>query len=164
MDIYSNKGKVAADIAAEEIAKINSYFRDIQLVPFQDEYPVRYDGVAIKDGFIKAAYEIRTRNAPIEDGNLIYKGGQGKYDTLLITKEKIDECVRISKEQYLEFWLFVKFLNCTLYWPISDHYGRMINEFDTVTKKTRKSVNGGTAERENYLVPFAQAITIFQHD
>jgi len=160
VDIYSPRGKQAAKLAATEVSRINKAYNDIQLYPFEDAYPVRYDGVVIKDGYLKAAYEIRTRNAPVKDGKLIYKNGQGEYDTLLITKDKIDECVRISKDQFLEFWLFMKFLNCTLYWRISDHYGRMI-DYDIVIKKTRKSINGGTAKRENYLIPFNESIKLF---
>ena len=159
MDIYSPRGKQAANLAASEVHRINEKY-PITLVPFLDAYPVRYDGYVIKDGYIRAAYEIRTRNAPVIDGHLIYKG-EHKFDTLLITKDKIDECVRMCSEQKISFYLIMKFLNCTLLWKVSDESGAFLFPMETQIKKTRKSINGGTAKRENYLIPFAKAITLF---
>ena len=155
MDIYSKRGQAAATLAQDEIDRINNE-QDFTLLPFSDEFPAPFDGLVEKEGKVVAAYEIRTRNAKIIDDHLIYRVGN-KYPELIITKSKIDKCVEITKAMYVPFCLIIKFTNTTLIWWLTNNQGKLLIEMDTVTKKTRRSINGGTATRENYLIPFKLA-------
>lgn len=152
MDIYSSRGKIAAKLAQDEVDRINKD-HNFNLLPFMDNYPSPFDGVIEQKGKIIAAYEIRTRNADVVKDHLIYAMGK-KYPELLITKSKIDKCVELTKANYLPFCLIIRFNNVTLRWWITDSKGKVLIKMNTVTKKTRKSINGGTATRENYLIPF----------
>ena len=155
MDIYSPRGKRAVEIARERLRLVAANL-GVDFVPFQDKFPCPYDGVLIKDGFVKAAYEVRTRNAKIEDGQLIYRGRP--YDSIIITASKLDTCVKVAASSYLPFYLIMVFTNETLMWEVSDHYGRgQLGELDKRETKTRKNINGGVAKRENYFIPLSKS-------
>lgn len=157
MDILKRRGQVVAKLASQEISRINSSYPELNFIPFRDEYEVTYDGFVTHHGYLRAAYEIKTRKAPVENGQIIIWDGQNKYDDLLISKSKIDKCINLSSQQFLEFWLIIKFKNTTLLWQISSRHGGLLIDMKVEKKETKKTINGGLVLRENYLIPLSKA-------
>ncbi len=158
MDIYSPRGRRAVEIARERLKSIEKE-RSVSFTPFSDDHPSPFDGVIIKDGWVKAAYEVRTRNAKIEENQLMYWGKP--FETILITAEKIDTCVKIAASLYLPFHLIIVFTNTTLLWEVSDCNGKWkLGEVEKKKTKTQKTINGGKAVRENYFIPIEKSIVL----
>lgn len=157
MDIYSPRGRYAALIAKEEIDLLNKKYKGkSEFLLFPDDVPAPFDGVIKKKGRLRMAFEIRTRNCDIVDNKINYHG-KAKYSTLLITKNKIDTCVELTKQICLPFCLIIRFNNKTLLWNISDNKGKWLLEAECRKKKTRKTINGGTANRLNYFFKLTDA-------
>lgn len=157
MDIYSPRGAMAAKIAAEAIDSLNEKYKGkSEFLLFSDDVAAPFDGVIKKEGRLSVAFEVRTRNCNVIDGKIDYHGAK-KYDTLLITKNKIDTCVDLAKQLHLPFCLIIVFKNTTLLWNISDKRGKWLIEEPEVAKmRTQKSINGGRAQRENYLIKLTE--------
>jgi hypothetical protein len=158
MDLYSPRGQVAGELAREELDRINSQY-DFNLIPLVDNFPSAFDGLVEKDGHIVATYEVRTRNATVIGDQINFKFNN-KYKELVVTKSKIDKCVRISSEMYLPFCLIIKFKNRTLQWWISDSFGKHLFDMKTIVSENQKTINGGLAIRENYLIPVTKGKVI----
>jgi len=160
MDIYSRRGQIAAKIAADTVKDLNQKYKGkAEFLLFSDDVPAPFDGMIKKEGRLRVAFEIRTRNCEILNGKIDYHG-KAKYNTLLITKKKIDTCVDITKQLHLSFCLVIKFKNKVLNWNISDEKGKWLIKPEVKKTETRKTINGGKAVRENYFLKLTDAYEI----
>jgi hypothetical protein len=160
MDIYSRRGEMAARIAKEAIDELNKKHKGkAEFLLFSDDVAAPFDGVIKKEGRLSVAFEIRTRNHDVKNGKIQYRGYK-EYDTLLITKNKLDTCVDLSKQLYLPFCLIIRFNNVILSWNISDRHGKWLIDPEVAKTATSKTINGGRAKRENYFIKLSDSHAI----
>lgn len=159
LGIFSSKGQEHLRKGSEaEKAVAKEY--GITLLQFQESRTSRIDGVMVNDeGQVVGIYETKSRT-----GNLNYKGQdplfefRGKdYDSMLITADKIDTMKMLSKSMQVSAYLICTYSNNQIgVFKVTNPSGSVALEGVEKKKvRTRATVNGGTANRENYFIPLS---------
>lgn len=113
----------------------------------------RSDILIAKDGTLCGVAEIRSRISAGKNALTIeYLRRNGGY---LITNEKIAHGLQMSELLRVPFFVIVSLMveDKVLIWKISDSGGKPLERLQVNTTKTRKTVNGGIAYRENAFLP-----------
>lgn len=107
--------------------------------------------------------EIRSRlHAGTVPVTLEYLKNNGGY---LITMRKVQDGINLSKLMQVPYYVLVYLIHedRILVWKISDSGGNPLERISTRTTQTRKTVNGGTAVRENaYLSVDSPNLTVYE--
>jgi len=142
--IYNSK------VAVSKIQKKTNY----DFVWFSDELPSIADGIILKNNVAVALYEVKSRNISSEE---LFGNFNGEW---LISYDKIHELYNITKHLRVSF---VGILYCikddvSLAATFWDGSGAMKIKWRVEQTKTRKTVNGGEAERPNAFFDMTRAI------
>jgi len=157
LGIFSSKGQEHLRKSSEaEKAVAREY--GLTLLQFQESRTSRIDGVIVNtEGLVIGIYETKSRT-----GNLEYRGQdpvfsfRGKdYDSMLVTKDKIDVMGQMSKNLQVSSYLICSYSNNQVgVFKVTNPSGTL--DLKGVTRKvtkTKETVVGGTAMRENYFIP-----------
>ena len=157
MDAYTTRGKVAREYEDEAIEELEKAFENT-FARFPNEKPMDFDGFIIEDSEIRAMYEARSRDAGFIEGQLEYKSK--KYDTVMVTHDKILRCQKYSKKFGIPFLFLVIFVQTrnVICFQITDERGDELIDYEVKETKSQKTINGGVAFRKNAFLPLSEAI------
>jgi hypothetical protein len=84
------------------------------------------------------------------------------YGSWLVTNEKIMHGRYLSEMLRVGFFGFLYLIpdNNIFMWHITDSNGKFKFDFESKITKTQKTINGGTAMRENSFLPISESILI----
>ena len=108
------------------------------------------DGFLVKNKEVIALFESKCRNLSLAKLT--------EYGTWLITHEKIKKCKLLSEYIRIPFIGFLYLLDDDkiMFWQITDNKGNYLFEFKNEITSTRKTINGGTAMRDNAFLPISE--------
>lgn len=159
LGIFSSQGQEHLRKGSEAEQAVAKYY-GLTLLQFQESRTSQIDGVMVNaEGQVVGIYETKSRT-----GNLEYRGQdpvfvfRGKdYDSMLITKDKIDTMMMMSKALKVSSYLICSYSNNQIgVFKVTNPSGTMALAGVTSKKtKTRATVVGGKAERENYFIPLS---------
>lgn len=157
MDAYTQRGKKAREFEDEALKMLEEKFNN-QFVRWPNYQAADFDGFIVEGDEVKAIYEFRSRDAGFVDGKIEYK--DKKYETIMLTQDKIDRCRKFSKEWRLQF-LFIFYclktrsVHCI---PITDNRGEYLFPYKVKETRTQKTINGGWAVRKNAFLPLDKSV------
>ena len=159
LGIFSSQGQEHLRKGSEAEKAVAEYY-GLTLLQFQESRTSQIDGVMVNgDAQVVGIYETKSRT-----GNLEYRGQdpvfvfRGKdYDSMLITKDKIDAMMAMSKALKVSSYLICSYSNDQIgVFKVTNPSGTMALAGVTSKKtKTRATVVGGKAERDNYFIPLS---------
>ena len=117
----------------------------------------RMDKLFIRDGRVVCIAEIKHREMSLSD---LYQFG-----TYLISYDKIDRGVALSRILHVPFFLFVYLIHSDdiALFKISDETGKEVCNYTVEKTETKRNCNGGMAIRENAYIAF-DGMTIIKGD
>lgn len=120
-------------------------FPAFEFVETPKERPADVDGLVLHKGTLVSCVEVKCRNMTMD--TLVNEFGK-KW---LVTADKIDRCVNVAKSLGIDFRGFLylvpeKILMIVPIWSYKDGYTCRV---DREVTETQRTVNGGTAIREN---------------
>lgn len=155
MDVNSQKGREAIRRVKKAISKIE--YLGAHPVWFPDHCLTEYDGYFVKDGIILGLFEAKTRNAAIQDGKILYGGKL--YDEYMITMNKVVSGVNIAKSNKIDAYIIVNFEinNVVAVFKTFEYATGEIMSYRSANTWTQRSINGGSANRENAFIDMSFA-------
>jgi hypothetical protein len=152
LDINSEKGRETV----RQESKMLKYIEDCWGVTIigtkkeSDDADAVCDGFLVKNKEIVGLFESKCRKLSLEKLN--------EYGTWLITHEKIKKCKLLSEYLRVPFLGFLYLLDDDkiMHWQITDKKGNYLFEFKHEVTPTRKTINGGTAMRDNAFLPVSE--------
>jgi hypothetical protein len=147
LDVNTPRGQKTI-IQEQRAAKIFcNHFSGIEYVntPKKGSSPV--DALLVNEGNLVGVVETKCRD--LTRSQLANYG-----DTWLVTWEKIQKAQNISKSLEVPLWGFLYLVpeDMLILVDIADADGEFLRPMDVRTTKTQKTVNGGTAIRENVYI------------
>lgn len=117
------------------------------------------DGFIVKDGMIRGIFEFKLRRASylgsvVENPNAaLYKSIT--YDTIMISKNKVDTGQKLSKMFNVPFILIYAFSenNKVGYIPITDRKGNLTTEYKVKESYMPGTINGYSVKSKNCYIP-----------
>lgn len=144
----------ATTLAYQMIEKEFGY----KCIPIRGLYS-EVDGFVLENNEFKYVYEIKVRD-------LNYDHLQERFNNeVLISKSKIDAGVMLSRICKIPFYIFVFCLkdNTLLLKRITDGKGQVDAVIRYDVTKTKKTIEGGEAERENGFVQMTSCVILQHH-
>ena len=152
----TNAGKEHLRRASEAEKAVASHF-GMDLVPFPESRTSRVDGVLVSDGVVVGVYETKSRTGDLkfEAEKPVFTFREKDYDSMLVASHKIDTMAEISKLLQVASFLVTTYSNGYIgIIKVSDQKGTIcIKGMKRKVVRTRATVVGGTANRENCFIP-----------
>lgn len=155
----TNLGKKHLRLAAKA-EKIVGLEYGVTIAPFPETRLSKVDGMFINEsGQAVGVFETKSR-----EGDLKFEGQEAMftfrnkdYDSMLITAAKIDSMIEISKLLQVASFLIVTYSNNYIgLFNLTDYKGTtLIKGIERKVVKTRATVVGGTANRNNCFIPLS---------
>jgi hypothetical protein len=107
-----------------------------------------FDGFLEYQGVLKCGFEIKSRNDTLER---LYQ-----YGTLIVSYDKIEQSREVCRALNMPFIVILYSIpdHAIRYWKVSDHRGKLYHPYQTETKWTQATCNGGKKSDKVYLLPF----------
>lgn len=153
LDVQSKRGQSSLEFERKAIEKFSLAHSDFRFIETPKDRPALVDGVMMRGGVLSAVVEVKVRNVSRRQMRVQFK------DEWLVTADKIDG------GRALGLMLSVPFVGMLYLIPdevlmvlkITDDQGEWMFPFDRRKTITRKTINGGEAERVNAFLPLATA-------
>ena len=154
----TNAGKEHLRRASEAEKAVAAHF-GMELVPFPESRTSRVDGVIVSDGAVVAVYEVKSRTGDLrfEAEKPVFKFREKTYDSMLVASHKIDTMAEISKLLQVASFLITTYSNGYIgIIKVANQKGSICVEgMERKVVRTRATVVGGTANRENCFIPLS---------
>jgi hypothetical protein len=152
LDINSEKGRKTVEQENKMLRFIEKCWGVTAVVTKKkdDHADAVCDGFLIKDGEVIALFEDKCRKMTMEQLK--------KYNSWLITHEKIKKCRLLSEYLRIPFIGFLYLLDddIIMHWNITDSDGRYLFEFTHEETSTRRTINDDTQTiRDNAYLPLS---------
>ena len=156
MDILTAKGQQTRVQEERAIALFRETFPAFDFIQTPKDRPADIDGVIVTDGRLVSCAEVKCRNLTMD--TLIKEFGK----TWLVTADKIDRCVSVSKSLGVDFrgFLYLVPEKTLLIVPIWSYENGYVCRIDRDVTETQRTVNGGTIFRENAYIHLENVTTI----
>ena len=152
----TNAGKKHLRKASEAEKVVADHF-GMELIPFPESRTSRVDGVIVSNGAVVAVYETKSRegNLLFEAEKPVFEFREKTYDSMLVASHKVDTMAEISKLLQVASFLVTTYSNGYIgIIKVSDQKGTIcIKGMERKVVRTRATVVGGTANRENCFIP-----------
>ena len=155
----TNLGKKHLRLAAAAEKVVGKEY-GVTIAPFPESRLSKVDGVFLNgDGQAVGIFETKSRvgDLKFEGQDPMFTFRDKDYDSMLITAAKIDAMAEISKLLQVASFLIVTYSNEYIgVFQITDYKGTIqIEGIDRKVVKTRATVVGGVANRENCFIPLS---------
>ena len=158
LGILTAKGQETIEPTDRALEFISDKFL-ISYFKFPEKNPTIIDGFFIKNNICNSSYEIKLRDGYVEKEKFVYHNN--KYDTTIITKEKIINGLKISNTLQIPFMLINVYDNFIYIWHIDD---ALVSKCQVKKTYTKSTINGGGEERENMFIPLNLAYKKLEYD
>lgn len=157
LDVNTRKGRLAEQMIRQKLMTIQDK-HTFAWFPNSNYFPI--DGFLIKENSVIAIFEGKFRQAALQDGKLLYLNRL--YDDYLITAQKIDDGVAMAKKMCIDYYLLIALSDSPeiLSFKIYDYQTNTIITHIRKNTRTQKTVNGGSAIRENAYIKISEAKVI----
>ena len=157
MDIFTPKGQASLEQENIVMDLFHSRYPQFKYCPTDKDSPARIDGVIIKDNTVYAVVETKSRPSLTYD-HLVNKFG----NKILITAQKIEDGVIAAQLLHVPFVIFMylvpdQILLILKIWTPKDGF---IVPMECKVTETKRTVNGGVANRLNAFIPMDTATMI----
>lgn len=158
MDILTAKGKVTRLQEREAITLFEENFMGYTFVETPKDRPADIDGLIMHKNNLISCVEVKCRNMTMD--MLVNQYGR-KW---LVTADKIDRCVNVSKSLGVDFrgFLYLVPEKTLLIVPIWSYEYGYVCQIDREMTETQATVNGGTAIRENAYIHVENVTSVRQ--
>lgn len=152
LDVLTPLGN-EADALGQAMGRVLAQHMGVEWVKCGKGNVARVDGQMVQNGQLRRVVECKVRN---DSRSLIEQWG-GSY---LITADKLDDGALASRLLHVPFTLcaYLKPDQTAYWWRLTDEDGEWAFPFERAVTRTRRTVNGGVADRENAFLPMT-AIT-----
>ena len=146
MDILSPKGIESLKQEREIIEYVSKKWK-VSFIETNKDLPACCDGIIVQKKHIVGVYEVKCRNLNLEELE--------NFGSWLVTYEKIEKCITISKLLCVPFigFLYLIKSNLCMYWKITDNNGNYLFDFSVENSLTQETINGGEIIRKNAYLP-----------
>ena len=153
MDVMTKRGQSSLEYERRAIEKFSLAHPDQRFIETPKRRPAEVDGVFMRQGELSAVAEVKTRNLTREKLRTRYN------DEWLVTADKVDAGRTVSRLLRVPFvgLLYLIPDDLLLVLTITDSTGRWAFEFERRKTITKRTINGGEAERLNAFLPLATA-------
>ena len=153
MDIETKRGRSSLEYERIAIEKFSLAYPDQRFIDTPKHRPAAVDGVFMKQGALSAVTEIKTRILTREKLRNEFE------DKWLITADKVDAGRTLSRLLRIPFvgLLYLIPDETLLVLRVTDSTGQWSFEFERRKTITKRTINGGEAERLNAFLPLATA-------
>jgi len=153
LDINTPKGQESLQYETIMLDRIKRK-RKIEIFETDKKSDAKCDGIIVKNNNIVGIFESKCRNMTKEELSM--------YGSWLVTNEKIMHGRYLSEMLRVGFFGFLYLIpdNNIFMWHITDSNGKFKFDFESKITKTQKTINGGTAMRENSFLPISESILI----
>lgn len=150
LDVNTDKGKESVLLENKMLLNIEKCWKYSVLTTNKEDSAV-CDGFLIRKKEFKALFESKCRNMSLNKLE--------EYGSWLITHEKLEKCRTLSEYLKIPFIGFLYLINddITLYWKITDSNGNYLFDYTVANTHTQKTINGGSAYRDNAYLPLKYA-------
>lgn len=151
LDILTPKGQ---ESLAQERKMLDAVSRayGFTVIETDKNSPCEVDGFLVRDNVIEGVFESKCRKLTIEQLRKF-------NNTWLVTFDKVLAGLQMSKQLYVPYYGLVYLLDepCGLMIQLSDAMGSPIVKMEVAQTTTRRSINGGLAQRANAYVDMSTA-------
>lgn len=153
MDILTSKGQKSLAFEREAIATFCLANPEYRFIETPKDKPAKVDGVFMKGGALNAVVEVKARKLSRE----VLRDALG--DTWLVTFDKLKDGRMASELLGVPFvgLLYLLPERMLLALQITNDAGEWTLEFETRDTVTKRTINGGSVERENAFLPLEKA-------
>lgn len=156
MDILTPKGQQTRRQEERALTLFRETFPGFEFIETPKDTPADIDGIIASNGRMISCVEVKCRNMTMD--TLVKEFGK-KW---LVTADKIDRCINISKSLGIDFrgFLYLVPERILLIVPIWSYETGYTCRIDRETTSTQATVNGGTALRENAYIHLEKVTAI----
>lgn len=142
----------------EAIVLFEESFPGYKFIETPKDLPADIDGLVIHKDKLVSCVEVKCRNMTMDT----FANQYGKQ--WLVTADKIDRCVSVSKSLGIDFrgFLYLVPEKTLLIVPIWSYEKGYVCQIDRQMSETQATVNGGTAMRENAYIHVENVTAIRQ--
>ena len=159
LGVKTEKGRAAEENVRKAVLRLQRPPFVFAWYPQDNYFPV--DGFIVEGNDIAALFECKIREAELDDRSISFRGK--KYDSLILSEDKILKGSEMAKQMRLDFYLIAYFSlsDAFLIFKLYDADSDAIMQYQANKTWTQENVNGGEAFRRNAFLHLGKGKRIF---